>query len=400
MPSIPRCWIRSSTSSSRTRAGFEFGSPQRTLVCNRTGAALSRQMKLDAHYWRRHARQPVEFAKSVRTLADLGCAVLLEVGPQPVLTAAALRAWPDTCATPQRDRVLAPQRRRPPPDQRGPRSGLRRRPPSRLRRTPARSGRKVDLPTYPFQHRQYWFPKSPASAAATDATRTETVRLLEEGRIEELAALLGGAERRPDRRSLKQLAAQHNQQRNAQIHRGRPLRGPAGRSRLRERRPTQRRGIRLAPDRRRRRRGSATHRCADGARAPAPDPGAAGHPMRTQSSFDAALRTAVAEEPALRILHLAGLDPDGAGIDALAGADAAPSPGGHPPGLPGRRSPPDCATPIWLVTRGAQQVTGRTPSRPCSPACGDSAAPPRWNIPNCGVGWRIWPRVAPTTGRG
>ena len=50
---------------------FEFGSPQRTLVCNRTGAALGRSAKLDGAYWRRHARQPVEFAKSVRTLADL-----------------------------------------------------------------------------------------------------------------------------------------------------------------------------------------------------------------------------------------------------------------------------------------------------------------------------------------
>ena len=50
---------------------FEFGAPQRTLVCNRTGAALGRSAKLDGAYWRRHARQPVEFAKSVRTLAEL-----------------------------------------------------------------------------------------------------------------------------------------------------------------------------------------------------------------------------------------------------------------------------------------------------------------------------------------
>ena len=87
---------------------FEFGSPQRTLVCNRTGAAVGRNVKLDGAYWRRHARQPVEFAKSVRTLADLGCALLLEVGPQPVLTAAALRAWPDPATAP---RAIASLRR-------------------------------------------------------------------------------------------------------------------------------------------------------------------------------------------------------------------------------------------------------------------------------------------------
>ena len=87
---------------------FNFGSPQRILVCNRTGAALGRSVKLDGDYWRRHARQPVEFAKSVRTLADLGCKVLLEIGPQPVLTAAALRAWPDPATAP---RAIASLRR-------------------------------------------------------------------------------------------------------------------------------------------------------------------------------------------------------------------------------------------------------------------------------------------------
>ena len=40
-------------------------------------------MKLDGAYWRRHARQPVEFAKSVRTLAELNCKLLVEIGPRP-----------------------------------------------------------------------------------------------------------------------------------------------------------------------------------------------------------------------------------------------------------------------------------------------------------------------------
>ena len=87
---------------------FEFRSPQRTLVCNRTGATLGRTAKLDGAYWRRHARQPVEFAKSVKTLADLHCTMLLEVGPQPVLTAAAMRAWPDPATAP---RAIASLRR-------------------------------------------------------------------------------------------------------------------------------------------------------------------------------------------------------------------------------------------------------------------------------------------------
>ena len=87
---------------------FDFATPQRILIDNRTGAALGRSVKLDGAYWRRHARQPVEFAKSVRTLADLNCKVLLEIGPQPVLTAAALRAWPDPATAP---RAIASLRR-------------------------------------------------------------------------------------------------------------------------------------------------------------------------------------------------------------------------------------------------------------------------------------------------
>ncbi|WP_156687792.1 type I polyketide synthase [Mycobacterium sp. Marseille-P9652] len=200
---------------------FEFAAPQKTLVCNRTGAALGRSAKLDGAYWRRHARQPVEFAKSVRTLADLHCTMLLEVGPQPILTAAALRAWPDPATAP---RAIASMRKNI-ADHRQlaealanayvvghvPNFGA-------LQHGPAR---KLDLPTYPFQHRQYWFREQRAAATLSvsqvSATSTEAVRLLEDGRIEELAARLDGASDNPLALDLlKQLAAQHNQQRKAQ----------------------------------------------------------------------------------------------------------------------------------------------------------------------------------------
>ena len=52
-------------------------------------------------YWRRHSRQPVQFTESVRTVAGLGCSVLMEIGPQPILTAAALQIWPDSSAAPR-----------------------------------------------------------------------------------------------------------------------------------------------------------------------------------------------------------------------------------------------------------------------------------------------------------
>ncbi|WP_082968961.1 type I polyketide synthase [Mycobacterium sp. E2699] len=197
---------------------FDFIPPQRMLVCNRTGAALGRSVKLDGAYWRRHARQPVEFAKSVRTLADLGCKVLLEVGPQPVLTAAALRAWPDPATAP---RAIASLRRNT-ADHRQLTEALA--DAYVLGHLPdfgaaAGPARKLDLPTYPFQHRQYWYRDNRVrpNQHQNEVASTEAVRLLEDGRIEELAALIDGAG--ADQQTLTvltKLAAQHNQQRKTQ----------------------------------------------------------------------------------------------------------------------------------------------------------------------------------------
>lgn len=196
---------------------FDFGAPQRILIDNRTGVALGRSVKLDGAYWRRHARQPVEFAKSVRTLADLNCKLLLEVGPRPVLTAAALATWPDRATAP---RVI---------------TSLRRNTTDHRQITEAVAdayvlghlpdfaafrqahARKLDLPTYPFERRQYWFRddrERPDQRQDPRGPRTEAVRLLEDGRIEELATLLDGASN--DHQTLHvltKLAAQHNQQR-------------------------------------------------------------------------------------------------------------------------------------------------------------------------------------------
>ncbi|WP_179466979.1 type I polyketide synthase [Mycolicibacterium vinylchloridicum] len=199
-------------------SGFEFAAPQRILVCNRTGATLGRNAKLDGSYWRRHARQPVQFAKSVATLAELGCALLLEVGPQPVLTAAALRAWPDPATAPK----AVPSLRRNGADHRQVTEALANvyvagHLPDFTALIP-HPAHKLDLPTYPFQHRQYWFNSQQVQTAANQGAATEAVRLLEDGRIEELAALLdgpsGGSQSTAE--VLSKLAAQHNLQRSAQ----------------------------------------------------------------------------------------------------------------------------------------------------------------------------------------
>ena len=49
---------------------------------------------LGGEYWRGHLRQPVRFADSIRTVAQCGCDIVLELGPQPILTAMAASCWP------------------------------------------------------------------------------------------------------------------------------------------------------------------------------------------------------------------------------------------------------------------------------------------------------------------
>ncbi|MGV0643805.1 SDR family NAD(P)-dependent oxidoreductase [Mycolicibacterium sp. XJ2546] len=206
---------------------FEFGVPQRILIDNRTGTALGQSVRLDGAYWRRHARQPVEFAKSVRTLAEMNCKLLLEIGPRPVLTAAAMGAWPEPATAP---RAIA---------------SLRQNTADHRQITEALAdayvlghhpeftavgpgpARKVDLPTYPFEHRQYWFldnrperqtdDRLEVDAPRHSAARTEALGLLEDGRIEELAALLDGSGADQQTRDvLASFAAQHNRQLSTQ----------------------------------------------------------------------------------------------------------------------------------------------------------------------------------------
>jgi acyl transferase domain-containing protein len=335
--------------------GFEFGSPQRILVCNRTGATLGRNAKLDGSYWRRHARQPVQFAKGVATLAELGCALLLEVGPQPVLTAAALRAWPDPATAPK----AVPSLRRNGADHRQVTEALANayvagHLPDFGALVP-QPAHKLDLPTYPFQHRQYWFTSKQVQTAATDSARTEAVKFLEDGRIEELAALLDRAGTSLTTADvLNKLAAQHNQQRSAQSI-------ADIRYEVRWERSANSSPAKIGE-------GAAWLLIGDDAVVMRPLIDALttnGHRHRVlglpvsdvdEQRLVDELRSAAIDEPGLRILHIAALDSDGApsmrsllrmqhrilgGTQRLFRAAAAA----------------ELRTPIWVTTQGAQRVT-------------------------------------------
>jgi malonyl CoA-acyl carrier protein transacylase/short-subunit dehydrogenase/acyl carrier protein len=137
-------------------ARFAFAVPRVPLVCNRNGDVLTPETPLDALYWRRHSRQPVQFAESVRTVAALGCSVLMEIGPQPVLTGAAVQIWPEHRAAPRAIVSL----RKGTGDRRQIAEALTAAYVSGHRPTfTARHGqprRRLELPTYPFQRRRYW----------------------------------------------------------------------------------------------------------------------------------------------------------------------------------------------------------------------------------------------------
>ena len=157
----------------RSLNGVKIGSPNIAMVSNLTGEAVGPGMALDAAYWRRHARKPVAFAAGVKTLADLGVDLIVEIGPHSVLGPMATLAWPEATsggATAEAPATLA-SLRRPPRDGSAPDGetgfidavaeaygagmdiafeGL----------FAGEERRRISLPGYPFQRERHWLQQS------------------------------------------------------------------------------------------------------------------------------------------------------------------------------------------------------------------------------------------------
>ena len=80
--------------------GVEIKPPTLTVVSNLSGRTVGADQALDGAYWKRHAREAVAFARGVRTLAELGVDLVVELGPRPLLGAMVLSAWPESAQTP------------------------------------------------------------------------------------------------------------------------------------------------------------------------------------------------------------------------------------------------------------------------------------------------------------
>ena len=135
------------------------------LICNRTGKVLEADAVLDGAYWARHIREPVRFSESIETAQEIECELVLELGPQSVLTRMAAAAWrqqPERLiACLQKDEADAASLLQAvgqlyvhgaAPDFEALHAGGER--------------RRVLLPTYPFQRRRFWGPDKPSSLHA------------------------------------------------------------------------------------------------------------------------------------------------------------------------------------------------------------------------------------------
>ncbi|MGW2254861.1 SDR family NAD(P)-dependent oxidoreductase, partial [Kitasatospora sp. NPDC001660] len=146
--------------------GLKYHAPSIPVISNLTGG-LAEGLQAP-EYWVRHVREAVRFADGVRTLHEAGVTRFLELGPDAVLTALTASALPEDGT------VAAPALRKDRPEE------------TTLLRALASlhvHGAKVDwrallagagrhlpeLPTYPFEHRDYWPTGLPAGRGAESA---------------------------------------------------------------------------------------------------------------------------------------------------------------------------------------------------------------------------------------
>ncbi|MBB5122498.1 type I polyketide synthase [Streptomyces eurocidicus] len=136
-----------------------YGSPRVPVVSNVTGGLATEELVCSADYWVRHVRETVRFADGVRALEAEGASVFLELGPDGVLTAMAQHTLDGTA-------LAVPALRKDRSEETALLTAL-----ARLYAAgvdvdwagffDGTGARRVDLPTYAFQHERYW----PAQAA-------------------------------------------------------------------------------------------------------------------------------------------------------------------------------------------------------------------------------------------
>ncbi|MGH3166338.1 MAG: acyltransferase domain-containing protein, partial [Trebonia sp.] len=146
-------------------ARLAFHVPVIPVISDLTGQVAADDLATP-DYWTRHIRGTVRFGAGLRTLRELGATTYLEIGPTAALAPSAHQAL-DGAAT-----VIAALRagRNEPAALLSGLAEMHARG-SRVDWTPAYAGlqpRAVPLPTYPFEHRDYWLDPPPPARGAGD----------------------------------------------------------------------------------------------------------------------------------------------------------------------------------------------------------------------------------------
>ncbi|MFG2547737.1 SDR family NAD(P)-dependent oxidoreductase [Streptomyces sp. NPDC048594] len=154
----------------RYTEAVDYAPPSLPVVSNLTGDVATAAELCSPEYWVRHVREAVRFHDGVRRLAERGVTTYLELGPDPVLSAMGRQILAETDGgTPAAFASLLRRER----DER--RTVLSAVALAQVRGAgvdgaalcPARTGRRVDLPTYAFQRRRFWLAAPPATDAGS-----------------------------------------------------------------------------------------------------------------------------------------------------------------------------------------------------------------------------------------
>ncbi|MFE4368425.1 SDR family NAD(P)-dependent oxidoreductase [Streptomyces sp. NPDC056835] len=150
----------------RVLEGVSFEAPAIPIVSTLTGVQATAGELGSPEYWVRHVRESVRFADAVGTLIAEGVATFVEVGPGGTLSALGQESAPDAVFIPalrgDRPEALAATTAAGQLHLRG----------VRVDWEPFFAGsgaRRVDLPTYAFQHDRYWLDALPAVGDVTAA---------------------------------------------------------------------------------------------------------------------------------------------------------------------------------------------------------------------------------------
>ncbi|MEV0375614.1 type I polyketide synthase, partial [Streptomyces sp. NPDC050636] len=138
----------------RVAEKLSYEAPRIPVVSNVTGELGTAELVCSAEYWVRHVRETVRFGDGLGTLEAEGAAVLLELGPDGVLTAMAQHSLEETA-------TAIPALRKGRPEETALLTAL-----ARLHVAGVEidwsalfagtGARRLDVPTYPFQHERYW----------------------------------------------------------------------------------------------------------------------------------------------------------------------------------------------------------------------------------------------------